>query len=197
MKPLLIFSLLIGLSSVAFCESKIDSMLQKKIIKMFKEDQKWRRESISLENGKKSSFDEATISRNMSRTDSLNRIEAKLIIKKYGFPGYSLVGEDGSDSFWAIVQHCDQDLIFQQNALALMTKEVERHNATGENLALLQDRVLVNQGLKQLYGTQVRVDFKTHHAKPLPIQDSLNVNSRRKAIGLQPLQDYLKLFERH
>lgn len=113
------------------------------------------------------------------------------------FRGYSLVGEDGSDDFWAIVQHCDQDLIFQQLALALMAEEVKRHNATGENLALLQDRVLVSQGHKQLYGTQVRVDLKTHHAKPFPIQDSLNVDSRRKAIGLTSLQDYLKLFDRH
>lgn len=54
---------------------------------MCREDQKWRRESLNLENGKKSSFNEATIGRNMYRTDSLNMIEAKIIIKKYGFPG--------------------------------------------------------------------------------------------------------------
>jgi hypothetical protein len=197
MKLLLIFCLFILLPSVAFCGPTIDSVLQKKIKLMFKEDQKWRRESLDLQNGKTSAFDEAFINRNMSKTDSMNMNEAKLIINKYGFPGYSLVGEDGSDSFWAIVQHCDQDLIFQQKALVLMTKEVKRHNATGENLALLQDRVLVSQGHKQLYGTQVRLDIQSHHAKPLPIQDSLNVDSRRKAVGLQPLQDYLKLFDRH
>lgn len=197
MKSALIPVLLALLSSVAFGKSNIDSALHKKIITMFKEDQKWRRESLNLENGKKSSFDEATINRNMFKTDSLNMIEAKLIIKKYGFPGYSLVGEDGSDGFWSIIQHCDHDLIFQQKALVLMAEEVKKHNATGENLALLQDRVLISQGYKQLYGTQVRVDLKTHHAKPFPIQDSLNVDSRRKVIGLQPLQEYLKLFDRH
>lgn len=196
MKLLFIFPLLILLRSVALCESKIDSVLRKRIITLFKEDQKWRLESINLENGKKSSFDEATINRNMFKTDSLNIIEAKVIIKKYGFPGYSLIGEDGSDDFWAIIQHCDQDLIFQQKVLALMEKEVKRHNATGENFALLQDRVLVSQGHKQLYGSQVRVDLKTHHAKPFPIQDSIHVDLRRKAVGLSPLQDYLKLFER-
>lgn len=197
MRSLLIFSLFIMLASVGFCESKIDSTLQKKIITMFKEDQKWRVESNNLENGKKSSFDEMTINKNMGKTDSLNMIEAKFIIKKYGFPGYSLVGTDGSNGFWAIIQHCDNDVIFQQKILLLMAKEVKRHNASGENFALLQDRVLINQGHKQLYGTQVRMDLKTHHAKPLPIQDSLNVDSRRKAVGLSPLQDYLKLFDRH
>jgi hypothetical protein len=197
MRSLLIFSLFIMLASVGFCESKIDSALQKKIITMFKEDQKWRVESNNLENGKKSSFDEMTINKNMVKTDSLNMIEAKFIIMKYGFPGYSLVGTDGSNGFWAIIQHCDNDVIFQQKVLLLMAKEVKRHNASGENFALLQDRVLTNQGHKQLYGTQVRLDLKTHHAKPLPIQDSLNVDSRRKAVGLSPLQDYLKLFDRH
>ena len=164
---------------------------------MFKEDQKWRVEAINLENGKKSSFDEMTIDKNMSKTDSLNMIQAKSIIRKYGFPSYSLVGEDGSNGFWAIIQHCDNDVIFQQKVLLLMAKEVKRHNASGESFALLQDRVLINQGHKQLYGTQVRLDPKTHHAKPLPTQDSLKVDSRRKAVGLSPLRDYLKLFDRH
>lgn len=197
MKSLFVFSLFILLSFGAFCKSRIDSTLQKKIITLFKEDQKWRIESVNLQNGKSSLFDEATINRNMAKTDHSNMIKAKLIIKKYGFPGYSLVGIEGSDAFWAIVQHCDDDLVFQEQVLSLMSKEVKKHNATGEKLALLQDRVLVSQGHKQLYGTQVRLDLKTHRAKPFPTQDSLNVDARRKAIGLSPLKDYLKLFERH
>lgn len=197
MRFLLSFILFNLLCTVGFCQSKIDVGLQKKIMTMFKADQKWRVESNNLENGKKSVFDEATIDKNMVRTDSLNMIAAKLIIRKYGFPGYSLVGTDGTDGFWAIIQHCDNDVIFQQKVLSLMDKEVKRHNAPGEKFALLQDRVLINQGRKQLYGTQVRLDLKTHRAKPLPVQDSLNVDSRRKAVGLSPMKDYLKLFEQH
>jgi hypothetical protein len=52
---------------------------------MFREDQKWRIESNKLLNGKKSPFDEATVNRNYATTDSLNMIEAKKIIGKYGF----------------------------------------------------------------------------------------------------------------
>jgi hypothetical protein len=196
MKWLFIFLVSTMLGSLTFGQSKMDSSLQKKIIAMFKEDQKWRIESINLNNGKKSAFDEATINKKMGATDSVNMITAKLIIRKYGFPGYALVGEDGSKGFWAIIQHCDHDVSFQQKVLAMMSKEVERHNASGEDYALLQDRVLINTGHKQLYGTQVRIDLKTHHAHPLPIKDSPNVDSRRKAVGLSPLKDYLKLFDR-
>lgn len=197
MKPLLVFMCLICLSSIAFCQPKPDSALMRKIKMMFIEDQRWRLELDKIQNGKGLKYDEAMVEKNMARTDKQNMIEAKQIVSKYGYPGYSLVGEDCSDRFWAIIQHCDDDVAFQQKVLLLMGKEVKKHNAAGDNFALLQDRVLSNQGHKQIYGTQVRVDPKTHHAKPLPIQDSLNVDSRRKAVGLPPLKDYLKSFEKH
>ena len=196
MKSLFVFLACLMISTAAFCQSKIDSLLRKKIISMFREDQKWRIESDNVQNGKKSEYEEATINRNMGKTDSLNMIQAKIIINKYGFPGNSLVGADGSNGFWAIVQHSDDDPMFQQKVLKLMRKEVKLKNASGENFALLQDRVLINQGHKQLYGTQLRRDLKTHQVKPLPTRDSLNVDSRRKAVGLPPLKEYLKLFNR-
>jgi len=192
MKQLTSLLLLIILSNIAFGQSKIDTALQKKILVLFNNDQKWR-----IEADKKSAFDTATINRNMFQTDSLSQVAAKAIIAKYGFPGYSLVGEDGSNGFWALIQHCDNDVPFQQKSLKLMSAEVKKHNASGENFALLQDRVLVNTGHKQIYGTQVRMDLKTNKAHPFPIQDSLNVDARRKAVGLMPLNDYLKLFEGH
>jgi len=86
-------------------------------------------------------------------------------------------------------------LFGQSYNIVTMGKEVKKNNASGEKFALLQDRVLINEGHKQLYGTQVRLDLKTHHAKPFPIQDSLTVDVRRKAVGLQPLKNYLKLFD--
>jgi hypothetical protein len=63
------------LACVGFCESNMDSTLQKKIIAMFKEDQKWRVESNNLENGKKSSFDEMTIIRFETAIDLIRTIE--------------------------------------------------------------------------------------------------------------------------
>jgi hypothetical protein len=194
MRFLIIFLAFIAINQFAFSESKIDTALQHKILSMFKEDQKWRIESNNLYRSKKSAYSEDAINSNMGKTDSLNLIEAKLIVVKYGFPGYDLVGENGSDDFWAIVQHCDQDIAFQQMALVLMDKQVKRHNASNEKYALLEDRILISEGHKQIYGTQVRLDLKTHLAKPLPIEDSLHVDSRRKAVGLSPLDEYLKIF---
>jgi hypothetical protein len=174
------------------CQPKIDSVLYKKLSAMFNEDQKWRIEFNKLYKHEKSDYDQETVDRNWHSTDSTNQAEAKRIIAKYGYPGYSLVSESGSNKFWAIVQHCDDDVAFQQKVLLLMNKEVKRHNASGENYAYLKDRVLVNLGQKQLYGTQGIRNPQTHKWEPLPISDLANVEIRRKQMGLISLKDYKK-----
>jgi hypothetical protein len=196
MKSIYFLAIFCLISITALCQSKIDTVLQKRIMSMFKEDQKWRIESQNIYNGKKSKYDEGTINRNMAKTDSLNLMEAKSIISAHGFPGYNLVGEF-SNNFWAIVQHCDDDVKFQKQVLLLLKRQVELKNASAENYALLQDRVLISTGKKQLYGTQVRYNPKTKTAKPFPVEDSTHVDERRKAVGLAPLAEYLKVFDRN
>jgi hypothetical protein len=197
MKSIIILLALCFLSFPVLSQSRINTELQKKITLMAIEDQKWRKESENIENGKTSAYGKATIDYNWRKTDSLNLIEAKSIIKKYGYPGYDLVGESGSNRFWTIVQHCDDDVKFQQQVLLLMSKQVKLNNASGEDFAYLQDRVLLSTNKKQIYGTQVRYNPTTKTAKPFPVQDSINVDKRRKAVGLTPLNEYLKIFDKN
>lgn len=191
MKKAFIILLLLSGSVVTFGQTKIDSVLYKRLSAMFKEDQRWRIESAKLYNHQKSDYDQETVDKNWATADSLNEAEAKRILNKYGFPGYSLVGESGSSKFWAIVQHCDDDVPFQQKVLLLMKKEVDRKNASGENYAYLTDRVLANLNQKQLYGTQGIRDPKTKKWAPLPIKHAAHVEARRKAMGMMPLKQYI------
>lgn len=170
--------------------------LKNRIFTMFEEDQKWRREYNKINFGEKSDYDEITVNRKLSETDSLNLILAKGIILKYGFPGYNLIGSEGSNNFWSIIQHCDDDLAFQKKVLVLMDKEVKRNNASASNNAMLRDRVLVSENKKQIYGTQVRYNVKLKKSQPFPIEDPDNVDARRKKVGLSTLSEYLKLFNR-
>ena len=63
----------------------------------------------------------------------------------------------------------------------------------GENIAYLQDRVLVGEGKKQKYGTQTtEVDGAF---RPSPIEDEEHVDERRKTLGMLPLAEYLKQVE--
>ena len=59
----------------------------------------------------------------------------------------------------------------------------QSHNPMG-------DRLLVEVGKEQLYGTQWK--FQKGKKVPHPIKNPENVDQRRAEIGLGPLQNYLK-----
>ncbi|WP_296620904.1 DUF6624 domain-containing protein [Marivirga sp.] len=122
-----------------------------------------------------------------------NKTRAEEILNKYGYPGYDLVGEKGSFSFWLIVQHCDFDPEFQKKVLLELKKQVDNGNANSRNFGLLTDRVRLNTGKKQVYGTQVTYISSQCRAIPKPLKDSANVNKRRAEVGLEPIEEYLNL----
>lgn len=66
-----------------------------------------------------------------------------------GWPGYSLVGEDGCRAAGFLVQHAILDHALQRRCVGLRQEAVDR----GE-VALLTDRVLLDEGAPQVYGTQ-------------------------------------------
>lgn len=128
-------------------------------------------------------------------TTHQKRLESILV--QYGYPGYSLVGEEGSNNFWVMVQHCDHVPAFQYRVLELLKVEVLHKNADGSNFAYLTDRVNLNAKSKQVYGTQVMYN-EIGQAIPRPLMDSLNVNTRRAEVGLEIIEKYLnELTARH
>lgn len=126
-------------------------------------------------------------------TSNYQRVAA--LFKKHGFLGFNQVDKDGSTHFWLVVQHCDQHPDFQRAVLPVMDQEVKKGNANPSNYALLYDRVQVNAGLPQLFGTQVVYEVETSGRAILKIGllDSASVDQRRKAYQLEPLKDYLNM----
>lgn len=108
-----------------------------------------------------------------------------------GYPGYDRVGEEGSHNFWMMVQHCDSWPEFQKEVLVEMGKEVNRNNAAPADYAYLVDRVKINAGQKQVYGTQLTFNTDSCQALPKPLENPEQVNARRKALGMPPLELYL------
>jgi hypothetical protein len=115
----------------------------------------------------------------------------KQLFAKYGFPNYDKVGKESEKNFWLCVQHSDHDLKFQQDVLKKMKKEVNRKKADPTDFAYLTDRVNINLGKAQIYGTQLDYD-KNKTAFPKNLKNPKEVNNRRKSIGLEPIEDYLK-----
>lgn len=120
-----------------------------------------------------------------------NQKRVKEIFNEYGFVGYNLAGEEGSSNFWLIVQHSDHNPEFQNEILEKMKVEVDNGNANSSNYGLLVDRVKLNTGQPQVYGTQVDYNMEICQAFPKKLADSINVNKRRKEIGLEPIEEYL------
>ncbi|RZK15419.1 MAG: hypothetical protein EOO43_15130 [Flavobacterium sp.] len=73
--------------------------------------------------------------------------------------------------------------------IQLAKKEVKQKNISGQQIALLTDKMLIKTGKKQIYGTQC--DYVNGIAIANNIAHPENVDQRRKEMGLEPLKDYL------
>jgi len=124
---------------------------------------------------------------------SNNKTIVEKMFDDYGFLGFDKVGTDGSNNFWLIVQHCDKFPEFQRKILKEMKKQVLQKNANANNYAYLFDRVQVNAGLQQQFGTQLTYEVETT-GRAIPkigLLDSLNVDKIRHKYNLNPLKEYL------
>jgi hypothetical protein len=131
---------------------------------------------------------DAAAARAVNRIDDDDVAWLTRLLKKDGFPRIDQVGEVGLHLMWVLVQHADRDPPLQRLALVAFGRLHADGEFSGEDLARLTDRVLVNQGRPQRYGTQF--DWASGHFDPKPIADPQGVDERRGALGLMPLADY-------
>lgn len=159
-------------STVHTPAAAVDEELQAELLAMFERDQAGRLGGVDDEGDQR-------------RTDRLAEI-----IGEYGWPGVSLVGEDGEDAAWAIAQHSDLDPAFQERALDLLEAAVAAGDASPGNLAYLSDRVAVAKGEPQRYGTQVGCG-EDGPTPATPLEDAASIDDIRTDAGLPPFEDYL------
>ena len=166
--------------------------LRLELIKRVKQDQAIRNELIS----KGVERPDKTILVRMRAIDTANTKRVRAIIRKYGWPTPELVGRDGVDAAFLIVQH--GELEFQKEMLPLVEKAYRSGGLPGQSYALLLDRVLVGQGKPQVYGTQAKrfEDWKGQEVALEPIEDEANVDKRRAEVGLFPLSEYREMLRR-
>lgn len=117
--------------------------------------------------------------------DEANMARLAKIIEQYGWPGVRFAGTQGSQNAFLVLLHAD--LESQQKYLPLLRDAVRKKDALASELAMLEDRVRVDLGQPQIYGTQSK------DGALAPIEDEANVDRRRAAVGLMPLKDYTKM----
>lgn len=127
-----------------------------------------------------------------TKLDSANTVLLLRIIRTYGWPTFSSVGYRSARRAFYIAQHAD--LKTQEYVLPLLQKAVRKKEALAIDLAYLEDRVLMSQGLPQIYGTQIiETDGNIPHL--FPVKNEPGLDERRERLGIQPIALYVKQWD--
>ena len=172
-------------------DKKYNNPLIARLDTIFQADQKYRlmMDTVIARSGADSE-EAKMLWKKMRESDSINVQKVIKILDKYGWVGRDVVGQRGNITLFLVIQHAD--LATQLKYLPSMRKAVEEGNADPSHLALLEDRVALRQGKKQIYGSQVAMDNRTGKYYVENLDDPKNVDKRRAAVGLPPLGEYLK-----
>ena len=117
-----------------------------------------------------------------------NELNLLQLLDKYGWPTASEVTEFAAAGAALIINHTSYEL--RTKYFHMLEKAFKKGEAQPLRYAKMRDRLLVEEGKEQLYGTQLKFDEMTK--TPHPIKDASNVDKRRAKIGLGPLSIYLK-----
>lgn len=160
---------------------EVNLALQKELIEMCEIEQALRLKWI----GEKDLDVQCKIHQEIIALDAAHLPRLQAIFITYGWPGFALVGTEGSHAFWLLVQHTP-DFVFQTACLEALETSVRNQDASPGDLAFLTDRVNVRAGKKQIYGTQLDEQLNFY-----PIEEEEHVDARRAEMGLSTLEEYL------
>lgn len=159
----------------------INEALGQELVAMRDEDQQVRQELVESGElgGSYVPRMEAVHSRNAERLDE--------IVHEYGWPDEPMVGQDGAEAAWLIVQHAIGFPDLQRKFLSLIKRSADKGMVPQRHAAYLEDRIAMLEGRPQRYGTQWLDDPKDGRVRPWELADQSRVDELRAEVGLEPL----------
>ena len=150
--------------------------------KMYDEDQEIRRiliDSIGLDSPEAGKYFNL-----MATIDNRNKINIESILVKYGWIEKSKIGEKASEAIFYTVQHTDLEFI--QRFFPQFKTLADKGEASPKLCAMMEDRLLMWQGKKQIYGTQANNSLRPDKTYAVwPIENPAEVNELRKKKGFE------------
>lgn len=124
----------------------------------------------------------------MEQVHLKNAAELETMIEENGgWLRKSLVGEDGAEAAWLIVQHAISLPEFQRKYLKLIEEAAEKGEAEAWQAAFLYDRICSFEGRPQKYGTQS--DWNEEGKMQVwMLENEEKVNEYRAEVGLKHLK---------
>lgn len=125
---------------------------------------------------------------NVPNLDKENQRIVLSMIQKCGFPSPPLVDKEGLETIFYVIQHGSRSMRakYYNNFLKLCNDGQFNKSL----LILMEDRILVESGKKQKYGTQFLKTGQQWELYPVDHIDS--VTKRRQEMGMEPVEQSLK-----
>lgn len=128
--------------------------------------------------------------------DRINTAKLVALVGQCGWPRSRIHGEKAADHAWLIAQHADNDRTAQRAFLTHLKQAVDDGDSPAYTYAFLVDRIAMNEGKPQQYGTQAENKTPCDLAI-VPLDDHVKADARRQAIGWPPLKDYIAMLTEH
>ncbi len=167
--------------------AKLDSNLIRLLVVMDSLDQKYR----------KNDADAPWFPQNKDKWieqghyDKYNEVLLAHIFKYHNFPTYQKTGLGEIELIpFTIFLHCSTS--FQEKYLPLIKVASDANNVPEHFFPQAQDRILMQKGLPQIYGTQLVWNKKAEVLELYKVKDMSKVDALRKEVGLGKLSKYLK-----
>ena len=199
MKAVVLAMLLLTAARPATAQTRFNAALKHELDSISTVDQRWRvmlfdphiarrPDSLAAALGVTRKKLNRYLGRQMAQTDSTNQVRITAVLKQYGYPGTTLVGEPTNETAWLVVQHSN-DI---DRYLPLIKKAASKGELPFYLYAQMLDRQLMHDGKEQLYGTQgfgytvTNPATGRHERQPpfiWPIKNPQQVNARRQQAG--------------
>jgi hypothetical protein len=127
----------------------------------------------------------------MAEVHGRNARALESFIEEHGWPGKSLVGDDGAQAAWLVLQHAIGEPALQRKCLPVLRDAAARGETEPAHAAYLEDRIRFFERRPQRYGTQLDWDDQGR-LTPWLLEDPDNVDEHRRSVGLEPLADSLQ-----
>ena len=130
----------------------------------------------------------------MERVDSLNQATVFGILDKEGWTSH--LSDKANRAIWIVIDH--SDLAYRSKYLGLVKEKAEQGILDKTDYAILNDRVLMEEGKPQIYGTQIKMaativdDEITMQFFLWPVENPTALDSLRNTVGLSAIEEYLK-----
>lgn len=167
--------------------AKIDSLL----CDIGRKDQEVRAEWAKVATGSVTQEEAIEYALKMEETDSTNLASVSRILDTYGWP--SGLSDEANNAIFLVIDH--SSLKTMNKYIGLFRDAVEKGYLSMNDLVTMEDRMLMNAGKPQKYGTQAYSLVKD--GKTIiyiwPVEDPDKLDALRKSVGLMPIGAYLEI----